>query len=514
MLPAVVHLRSTVENAISKLGSAAVLPDVVQNYLDGAHSFIYDSDLQPADRLVAEYGCGRPHFSLAILAALLRVLPDSYRTRVFLYGLLPVFLAESSLDTLAQHLQSKTREDFSHGELLLMIIGVIFKQYWQDQSKVQHFVGTVLDGVFKEIRQAAAYLVQRDQVLAEIRSRCRTSTSSPLVRMLPDPRAEALKDVPRLLLENIRRSSQGFGPHELLKFRCTPEGGGYIIKRQKRQRTKTDSNKSDNKRRKKDPPPSTPAKQRAQDAYVARQLRRKAKQSKLHKSGNGKDPFMKRNTTDVSIEDPSSSLFENPGHSRVAKAAIESPLSNSTDGYPNNIEAELQLEIEVLFLAPDDDLRLRHGKRFYIKAPAIPDHHWTTVPVEDIKKSEGLLVIGHWVFEAALSKMIHEARYALPLTYELVLACLMSDRTLQTILVQGGVFHEMETVPAHYPAKALKVYIGAAFIAGQLSFGFDSWMNRIFGSIVQSLKTRNWAGGVDVYARNKAALAAIRDKSL
>jgi hypothetical protein len=90
---------------------------------------------------------------------------------------------------------------------------------------------------------------------------------------------------------------------------------------------------------------------------------------------------------------------------------------------------------------------------------------------------------------------------------QIVLKCLTSDHTLQSILIHAGVFHEPDIVPVHFPAKAFKVYIGALFLAETMPFeNIDLWLDRIFMPIALYLKHRR--GGVGDYWENRAELVA------
>ncbi|KAJ7470968.1 hypothetical protein FB451DRAFT_1252608 [Mycena latifolia] len=181
------------------------------------------------------------------------------------------------------------------------------------------------------------------------------------------------------------------------------------------------------------------------------------------------------------------------------------PLPKSRGAYPNPISKELQTEIDVLILAPDADFRL---KDFTIKAPAMPNTVWTSIPVDEPKKCEGFLAIGQHIIESSLAYLVYEQRFVAPLSDELVLGCLKSENTLQSVLIQAGVFHEPETVPAHLPAKALKIYLGTLFLSETMTFeAIESWLHHIFRPVV--LELRHKPGHVGNYEENRARLAAV-----
>jgi hypothetical protein len=91
------------------------------------------------------------------------------------------------------------------------------------------------------------------------------------------------------------------------------------------------------------------------------------------------------------------------------------------------------------------------------------------------------------------------------LTIQVVLSSVLSDHTLCIVLRQAGVFHEVEIIPEHFPAKALKVYLGAVFMSGTLSFeDIFRWLSHIFHPIFRWLKLY----GLGDYHANRAALAA------
>ncbi|KAJ7657421.1 hypothetical protein DFH06DRAFT_1409689 [Mycena polygramma] len=178
------------------------------------------------------------------------------------------------------------------------------------------------------------------------------------------------------------------------------------------------------------------------------------------------------------------------------------PSPKSRGAYPNSLGAEIQLTLDALLLASPANLYNRH---FYIKVPPICHADWQSIPVADTKKCEGLLVIGRYILEASLTALVYQERFEAPLTCELVLAALLSDHTLRTVLMQAGVFHEPETVPAHFPTRAFKIYLGAVLVTETLPFsGIDSWLGHIFQPIARWLKLY----GLGDYHANRAALAA------
>ncbi|KAJ7077228.1 hypothetical protein C8R44DRAFT_896334 [Mycena epipterygia] len=466
--PVRLHLKAVAEKAIDRLQSAVVLPKSVSDHLECAQGMILDVDFQPSCDLVSDFGCGKPQ---NIIRGLFYWYVNSYGVPGFMansseQGILEVFMAEKSLNKLAEHLQTKTRDDISHGALLLIIFGAVLYASHQNQKTLQTIIDTVLADVFDEIRDVATLLRARDEVWKEINSK--------------NPRVAALKDAPGLLLTNLRRSSQGFGREDLLKFKCKPATD--ISMGQKRQNEENQRRLwhsmsyfiepkqcfAENKRRRKnksaqDAGPSRPVPrvshqtQKAEEAYANRVIRRKfnEKQQRLQSKEEEEARLSPVVAGEKKIGTPGPSL---PPH-KVAKP-LEKPappplaLPKARGAYPTTLTQEVQLEINVLLLAPPDNLRL---KKFTIKAPPISDQDWSSISVNDPKKCEGLLAIGQYIIQASFANIVYGERYQLPLTDELVLGCLTSDETLQTVLIQAGVFHEHETVPAYFPARALKV---------------------------------------------------------
>lgn len=92
-----------------------------------------------------------------------------------------------------------------------------------------------------------------------------------------------------------------------------------------------------------------------------------------------------------------------------------------------------------------------------------------------------------------------------PLNDELVLKHLTSDRALESVLMQIDVSHERDIVPAHFPAKALKVYLDVLLVVQMLPFqNISLWLESIFMPVTRSLKQK----GVGEYRENRAILAA------
>jgi hypothetical protein len=84
------------------------------------------------------------------------------------------------------------------------------------------------------------------------------------------------------------------------------------------------------------------------------------------------------------------------------------------------------MAIDTLLLVSPETLYLRH---FYIKVPPISDTNWKTVPVDDAKKCEALLLIGKYVLEASLVCMVYKEIHEAPLTGEVSLLSTCFEET-------------------------------------------------------------------------------------
>ncbi|KAF7335498.1 Family S53 protease-like protein [Mycena venus] len=164
------------------------------------------------------------------------------------------------------------------------------------------------------------------------------------------------------------------------------------------------------------------------------------------------------------------------------------------------LATKLAMEKDVMLLIP-------RRTSFGTAAPLISDVNWLSIPVNDSSKCESFLAIGKYILEACVSDIVYQQEYNLPLTDELVLNSLTSNRTLQSVLMRTGVFSEPNIVPVHFPAKAFKVYLGVLFLVEALPFAcIFTWLNEIFMPIAHSL--RHKPGGMGDYRENRAVLAA------
>ncbi|KAJ7077222.1 hypothetical protein C8R44DRAFT_755239 [Mycena epipterygia] len=518
--PAVLKLQSTTENAIKSLDKGA-LPQFVKVYIQDAESEICDF-YTPRD-VIRRYGCGRPQFALSILVGLRDALPECYHTRAFLFefnvmqGILQVVMSDSSLNDIALQLQTRTRDDFSDGHMFLMVVGSLFKQ--REQPALQTWINALLAQVFSEIKILSAFLAMRNEVLSCIvneESSCFPSSS----------RAATFIKTPGLLLANLRRLAQGLTRSDLLKFKCTlPENdNGSVSKGKKRQAKKNDHACSPHFG------PTCRQQSKAQDSFYERKMKRRSK-ARLLQGKTPTEQFSEGSTILGSTDNadfshqsfmntPSSSTSEMlkrgskskppPPKRRRNICAVElqahdgdkasfPPLPKALGAYPNTLETELRLEIDVLLLVPE--------KGFHIEAPLISDQNWQSFPVDDATKCEPFLAIGRYILEACVADMVYEQYYKPPLTDEMVIKFLTSDHTLQAVLMKSGVFHQPRTVPVHFPAKAFKVYLGAVFLTETLPFArIQLWLNKIFRPIALSLRDKR--AGVGDYQKNRAALVA------
>ncbi|KAJ7692082.1 hypothetical protein B0H17DRAFT_1200667 [Mycena rosella] len=129
---------------------AATLSETVAVYVECAQVNILDADLHRASYLKAEYAFGKPQFTLAVLVALVRDLPKCYHRGSVLYELLDVFISDVTFTALAEHLQTKTHDEFTHGALVPIPFSAFVRIYYQDKTKLQSFVDTILADVFDE----------------------------------------------------------------------------------------------------------------------------------------------------------------------------------------------------------------------------------------------------------------------------------------------------------------------------------------------------------------------------
>jgi hypothetical protein len=84
LCPVVLRLREVAEKAIAALPKTVVLPETLSYRFECVQGAIFYPDLQPSWDLMGEFGCGKPQFCLAVLIALLRVLPECYHTKAYL----------------------------------------------------------------------------------------------------------------------------------------------------------------------------------------------------------------------------------------------------------------------------------------------------------------------------------------------------------------------------------------------------------------------------------------------
>ncbi|KAJ7657451.1 hypothetical protein DFH06DRAFT_1328255 [Mycena polygramma] len=446
--PALLRLRETVTDKLGRLPSEGVPPEEAAYHITCAQVTILDTQLQPTWDLFRDCGSGKPHFALAVTIALQRVLPEVYHTRTYLLGLLDVFMAESSLIMLSDFLQTTLeRDDFSRGPLLLFIFGSLLSQNWRDRNIVQSVVDAVLEPVFEEgIKEEA------------------TTFHNCLARRISKPSVVRHPTFPRVW--SIR------GPqHSKIRSGCFWRTSGN--------------------------PPWVSHDLTSSNSSVDRASTRRTRAAPKAKVALARSQEMGRARTNVH----GMRLSFHPFLTTLS-GPLPVPSPKSRGAYPNSLGAEIQLALDALLLASPANLYNRH---FYIKVPPICHADWQSIPVADTKKCEGLLVIGRYILEASLTALVYQERFEAPLTCELVLAALLSDHTLRTVLMQAGVFHEPETVPAHFPARAFKIYLGAVLVTETLPFsGIDSWLGHIFQPIARWLKLY----GLGDYHANRAALAA------
>ncbi|KAF7335522.1 hypothetical protein MVEN_02206000 [Mycena venus] len=494
--PAVVKLQTTTEEAIERLELGA-LPQFVELYREDAEGAI--CEFYTPDEINSRFGCGKAQFALALLVALRDVLPECYQTRAFLLGIMHVVMADTNLDKLALRLQTRQRDDLSAGAMFLMVIGSLFKQ--RGQHTLQKWVNAVFCEGLGDIKALAAVLVGKSEVLKYIKAENAKAGTR-------EDEAQPFKDTTALILENLRRHSQGMERWKLLKFKCTSfafdgEGEASTLNDQKRSHPVSQSREPPKKRVKKmNKTPQKPAdasqhqQTKAQEAYIKRQIKRsKANRAEEKKSMEEGPPI----TTPVAAL---AGLSANTSERRILKKLqLSKPKLSIPQGSSSiPLATTLAMEIDVMLLIP-------RRTSFGTAAPLISDVNWLSIPVNDSSKCESFLAIGKYILEACVSDIVYQQEYNLPLTDELVLNSLTSNRTLQSVLMRTGVFSEPNIVPVHFPAKAFKVYLGALFLVEALPFAcIFTWLNEIFMPIAHSL--RHKPGGMGDYRENRAVLAA------
>ncbi|KAJ7149907.1 hypothetical protein C8R46DRAFT_1124950 [Mycena filopes] len=508
--PALQHLRTTAEEAIAKLGSRSSLTGPIAEDFEDARNRIAHSSIQSQQVLMRKFGNGRPQFALAVLVGLRGILPERYQTRTYLLGLLSTFTAQSSLSNIAQYLQIRRREDLSNDSLFLFTAGVLFTEiYWGDQTKLQTAVDTLLTEVYADIRRACVLLTMREKVFESIDTTVPDALSTCSPSRPPGP----FEHTPRLLLENLRRSSIGVSREDLLKFKCGSWNDEYVPVNKKRRRSGAGGNGNQNKRVKGangPDPSSSPTEHKARDGYVQREIRRNSKRTQgshsvaPKKSGSAEDACTSSTKVLYSTHGIPPIEFENVKRPYGKPLTVLLPKS---DAYPNTLDSEVAVAIDRLILAPPVDLYDRH---FYFKMPPMSPYHWQTIPVDNVKKCEGLLVIGKYIIEASMVELVHKQRSpwldTMPATAELVLSRLLSHRTFRTVLIQAGVIRPLDPVPSHLAAHAFMVYLGALFTTGTLPFsGINERLCHVFKPVAEWLKSE----GLGEYQENRAALAAV-----
>ncbi|KAJ7183552.1 hypothetical protein C8R46DRAFT_516597 [Mycena filopes] len=511
-LPVLHHLRATAESAIARLNAgAAILPEDVSKSIAAANAQLTMSDYMMPDDIIQ----ASSQFTLAVLVGLLGVVPPRYHKRPYLLGMLGACTADSSFDKLARHIQIAPHGTSSPGSQLLATLYALFSPSLNhhQEAKYQTIVNAILAGVYGDIREACELLILRQEVLSEINGKNLDVPATDGLS-LSVPTSEGFHNTPRFLLENLRRSSLGIAREELLKFKCGPSAAKIIAVGKQHKNPVNEDDAHRNKRAKTvDEEPKSHTEMKAQAAYVERKIRRARKE----KQDRPKKPRASV-AADLAALSGAASASESPGMPPVlrwgrpstlfkAKPPIGKPvpltIPKSQGVYPNTLEWELSMGIDKLILSPPGELRAEH---FYVKVPQISASKWQSIPIDDPAKCEGLLLVGKYALAAAVSRSVYAMGFPAPLTQELVLSALLSDRALASILVYAGVFHEAKTVPAHFPAKAFQVYLGAVLMSGTMSLeAMIAWIYPIFAPI--SVWFRGY--GIGDYHENRAALAAV-----
>ncbi|KAJ7125547.1 hypothetical protein C8R43DRAFT_1135391 [Mycena crocata] len=517
--PAVIRLREAAEDTLSKIDPANLEDFVVAWFQDA------ERDIGPYWRdkeLVSKFSSGRPHFALALLVALREVLPDSYRTRPVLYGVL--YGVVDRIGTLVGTLLTTKREDFTDGDLFYLAVGSIYKS--RGQPNLQKWANALLSGVVASVKRLGTFLGERQAVLDSREER----NSRPTVKYPANERntGASVNELASSLAGIGIKASLAYTQSDVLpvenNYTATPACMRFIFflprvltiglaarnaSGAKRKMSPSGEHLTPQAKRTKqsgpvEGPSSTPKasgkrQSRAQEAFIQRQIKREKKAREMTRAQRRIAP---------QTSSKASESCEKPRQPQIQKRpALEAPLPKVRGAYPKTLATEVQTQVDTFILVP--------SKHYKIKVPHILPWIWETLPVGDSAKCEGFLTVGRLIFEAAATELVYARAFSQPLLFdvnpsflgpltdELVLSIFASDRTLKAVLTKAGALKELDP-PAIFAAKAFKVYLGALFITGTLTFeGISSWLWDIFDPVARRLKQKD---GVASYHDNRTAL--------
>ncbi|KAJ7056694.1 hypothetical protein C8F01DRAFT_1154611 [Mycena amicta] len=141
-----------------------------------------------------------------------------------------------------------------------------------------------------------------------------------------------------------------------------------------------------------------------------------------------------------------------------------SPTDSDTVVYV--FDFHLAKAVQSILLRPDCR---SHPKVHWFKAPFLSDMRWYALHLEEPSRWEVPAVIGGLVLELALSDIVWGARFDYrhrPVGSRTLVSTMISDTTLYAVLVKAGICPRSSPVEPSAAAKALRIYVGAAFWSG------------------------------------------------